>query len=256
METGPRIRILGIDGPLALPPRARVVDTVDELLTRRFDNDKNALCLPRTAAADILVGCDELARLLADEIDDDEGAVDIDVDRLSSLPLSTSGQQAATFVRADLEALARHGRQPTLSCIRRYATDTRGLPIATDVLSFHVDGAPVEFDTFLCTYAGAPSELIDNDDADRLIDDPAIGDALRAAFVSRGELGDDDFDRWVVDGSFDLHYRPRHGARVFSCGRVWLWKLAVKWPGASVLPCIHRAPRTSLHDPPRLLLIA
>ncbi len=241
---------------LELPPRARVVDTVDELMTRRFDNDKNALCLPRTAAADILVGCDELARLLADDIDDDEGAVDIDVDRLSSLPLSTSGQQAATFVRADLEALARIGRQPTLSCIRRYATDTRGLPIATDVLSFHVDGAPVEVDTFLCTYAGAPSELIDNDDADRLIDDPAIGDALRAAFVSRGELGDDDFDRWVVDGSFDLHYRPRHHARVFSCGRLWLWKLAVRWPGADVLPCIHRAPRTSRNDPPRLLLIA
>lgn len=223
---------------------------------RCFDVGANALCLPRTAAADVLVGFNELACLLANDIDDDDGAVEVDLDRLSSVSLSTSGQQAAQFVRADLEALARHGREPTLSCIRRYATDTRGLPIATDVLSFHVDRAPVEVDTFLCTYAGAPSELLDNNEADRLIDDPAVRDALRAAFVAGGELDDDDFERWVVDSSFDLHYRPRRGARLFSCGRFWLWKLAVKWPGAGTLPCIHRAPRTSLDDPPRLLLIA
>jgi hypothetical protein len=249
-----------------LPPRARVVGDIDELLIRRFDDDKNALCLPRAEAPDMILGFDELARLVARDIDDEAGAVDVDVDRLWALPLSANARQAAHRLRADLEALWAHGRQPALSCIRRYATDTRGLPIATDVLSFHVDRAPVEVDTFLCTYAGAASEIVDNDVADRLIDDPTIRRALRAALGGNATdvdsdvdvtLGDDsDFARLIADGSFDLHYRPRHGARVFSCGRFWLWKLAVTWPGSRVLPCIHRAPRTSLHDSPRLLLIA
>jgi hypothetical protein len=244
-----------------VPPRASVVRDLDELLSHRFVGDENAVCLPRVEPADVVDGLDELARLLAADVGEDDGAVDVDVQRLSALPLSTSGRRAARLVRTDFEALAARGKEPTLSCIRCYPSDTRGLPIATDVLSFHVDHAPVDVDTFLCTYAGAPSEIIDNDDADRLVDDPVVRRALRAALVAMCgvddvEEQDDAFDRWIVEGSFDLHYRPRRGARVFPCGRLWLWKLAVRWPGTRVLPCIHRAPPSTIHDPPRLLLIA
>jgi hypothetical protein len=153
----------------------------------------------------------------------------------------------------DLAWLTAHGREPTLNCIRAYARDTRGLPIATDVMSFHVDRADVEVDTFLCTYAGAPSELVDNDDATRLIDDDTIRSALR---IAAGIDDDETFARFVRDGSFDLHYRPKPAAQIFSCGRFALWKLAVAWPEAQGAPCIHRAPTTTTTDPPRLLLIA
>lgn len=241
---------------LLLPPRARVVDDIDTLLARPFSDGENALCLPRAFPDDVVAGFDEVARVVAAGMGNDDDLVALDDEVLRSLPLSSPGRRAAEVMIADLALLAAHGREPTLNCIRAYARDTRGLPITTDVMSFHVDRADIEVDTFLCTWAGAPSELLDTDDAMRRIDDDDVREALRAAAADHGVVDDDDFARFVRDGSFDLHYRPKPGARVFSCGRFALWKLAVAWPGARVPPCIHRAPPTTTADPPRLLLIA
>lgn len=238
-----------------LPPRARAVLDLDELLARAFRDGENALCLPRAFDADVVAGFDEVARLVAARLADDDDLVALDDEVLRSLPLSSAGRLSAGVMIDDLARLTAHGREPTLNCIRAYARDRRGLPIATDVMSFHVDRAEVEVDTFLCTYAGAPSELLDTDDATRLIDDDTIRSALQIA-AGIDDDNTDAFARFVSDGSFDLHYRPKPGTRVFSCGRFALWKLAVAWPGARVPPCIHRAPSTTTRDPPRLLLIA
>ena len=235
------------------PSRVQVVDTIDDLLTKPFADGANAVCLPREFGVDIEGGFKELAGLIVASMDEDDDLVSVDEHLLQTMPMSTTGRRAALVLCEDLRRLREHGRDPSLNCIRAYATDDRGLPIATDVMSFHVDRADIEVDTFLCTYAGAPSELLDNDDATRLIDDDVIRSMLRAA---SGAMDDVAFADMIRQGHFDLHYRPKPGAQIFSCGRFALWKVAVAWPGARVLPCIHRAPSTTPHDPPRLLLIA
>jgi hypothetical protein len=120
------------------------------------------------------------------------------------------------------------------------------------VLSFHADRAPVEADTWLCTYAGRASEGLDNDDAVRLVDVPAVRAALLQGY---GGADDDGFAAYVREGSFDLHHRAVDGAAAFSFGVGPLWRIAVDWPGCLVPPCLHRAPSTGDDDPPRLLLL-
>lgn len=222
-----------------LPPRAELVGDFVSLLQRRFTGGVNALCLQRELAGDF----DEVARAVLAQMGADDELVTLDEDSLRGLSLSPAGRLAAEAMAADLARLTDAGLDPTLNCIRAYARDMRGFPIATDVMSFHVDRSPVEVHTFLCTYAGGPSELLDNDEAVRRIDEPGVREVMRQHFDEAG----------IVEGSFDLHFRPRDGAQVYSCGLFSIWKLAVDWPGALVPPCIHRAPST---DAPRLLLIA
>lgn len=223
--------------------RRAVVDSFDALVARPFDNGVNALCWPRRLAGDFA----EVARRLAP----DDGLVVVDAALLRALTLSDAGRVAADAMLDDMARLDALGREPVLNCIAAYARDERGLAIATDVMSFHVDRAPVEVDTWLCTYHGKGSEGLDNDDAHRLIDVPARRAALRAGF----EGSDDEFAAFVVDGSFDLHYGENDGVEAFDFGAGNLWRIAVAWPGSRVLPCIHRAPATVVGDAPRLLLI-
>jgi len=164
---------------------------------------------------------------------------------------------AADAILADLLTLEDAGGAPSLSCVRTSRHDERGLPIAVDVMSFHVDRAPHEVDTYLCTYAGACSEGLEHRDAERFVDDPAVRAALRAALTADGQRIDDDaFNEALADESLDLHYRAKPGAQPWSFGVGALWKLSTLWPGCRVPPTIHRAPPTTLADPPRLLLIA
>lgn len=213
--------------------RRAIVASFDELVRHPFAGGINALCWPRTLDGDF----GEIARLLAPS----DGLVAVDAEMLDALPLSPAGRLAAGAILRDMQALDELGRDPVLNCITRYERDERGLPISTDVLSFHADRAPVEYDTWLCTYWGKSSEGIDNDDARRLIDDPVI----RAAVDQHG----------VHDEAFDLHYGAVDGARPFAFGVGHLWRIAVAWPGSAVPPCLHRAPDTQPGDEPRLLLI-
>lgn len=224
--------------------RRAVAASFADLVGRPFRDGVNALCWPRGLAGDF----GEVARLLA-PID---GVVVVEADALRALPLSAAGRVAADAMLEDMRALTELGRDPVLNCVVRYPRDERGLPIATDVLSFHADRAPIEVDTWLCTYFGKSSEGVDNDDAHPLIDAPGVRAALLHAY---GAADDDGFAAFIRDGSFDLHYGCVDGARPFSFGVGNLWRIAVAWPGCPVPPCLHRAPATGAGDEPRLLLI-
>jgi hypothetical protein len=226
------------------PSRRATVDSFAELARRPFSDGINALCWPRTLEGDF----DEIARLLAPA----DGVLAVDAEMLEALPLGSAARLAANTMIDDLRKLDELGREPVLNCIARYERDERGLPIATDVLSFHADRAPVEYDTWLCTYAGKSSEGIDNNDARRLIDDPAIRSALRLHYADED---DERFAELVRDQSFDLHYRLVDGGQPFAFGVGALWRIAVEWPGSQVPPCLHRAPPPEIGDAPRLLLI-
>ena len=72
--------------------------------------------------------------------------------------------------------------QPVLNCIRDYPRDENPGPVPTDVFSFHADSATVEAGTYLCTYYGAPSEGLRNDEAQRRVDIPATRAELLRRF--------------------------------------------------------------------------
>lgn len=222
--------------------RHRVVSSFDALLAP-FTREVNAWCFARVLDADF----ESIATALASRADEEDGVLAVDEALLRDL--RDVDTRAVKVLLHDLTRLGELGREPQLNVITRYPPDTRGLPISVDVHSFHVDRAPIEADTFLCTYAGACSEGLENEDALRLVDDPALNAALRA--MPGAAEGFDDF---LAEHSFDLHFAMRPGARPFSFGVGALWRVAVDWPGAPSLPCVHRAPA---HDGrARLLLIS
>lgn len=224
--------------------RRDVVPGFDDLVRRRLADGVNAVCWRRDLEGDF----GEVARLLAPP----EGFVAVDAGQLRSLALSPAGRAAADAMLMDLQKLEELGCDPVLNCITSYRRDERGLPIATDVMSFHADRAPIEVDTWLCTYWGKSSEGLDNAGARRLIDEPQIRGALWKEY---GGDDDDGFAEFLREGSFDLHYGVVDGAQPFSFGVGNLWRIAVAWPGSPVPPCVHRAPLPAPGDEPRLLLI-
>lgn len=202
-----------------------------EGLLEPFSGGVNARWLERSLRADF----EGLTRAFAGRAEAEGGVLQVD----EALLLSAPGldPRAVDFLREDLRRLAALGRQPQLNVITRYPRDERGLPVRIDVHSFHVDRAPVDTDTFLCTYAGACSEGLDNDDAVPVLARPEV-----AALARAGEE------------HLELHYELKPGARPYPLGVGALWRLAVDWPGARVPPCIHRAPAPD--GRPRLLLIS
>jgi hypothetical protein len=205
----------------------------------------NALCWPRTLPGDF----GEVVRLLGSG----EGIVVLDDVRLASLPVSAAGRVAIAVLLEDQRLLREHDRDPVLNCIHDYPRDEEPGPMATDVFSFHADSAPVEADTWLCTYHGAASEGLRNDEAQRRADIPETRGELLRLF---GGEDDRDFLEFLNEHCFNLHYAPMANARAFSFGAGNLWRIAVDWPGSPVPPCIHRAPKTLPSDSPRLLLIS
>lgn len=228
--------------------RRATVSTFEELATRPFEPGHNALCWPRTLAGDF----GEVARRLAPP----EGLRVITAGDLHTLTLSPAGRIAADLMLEDLRRLDALGHEPVLNCITSYPRDERGLAISTDVMSFHVDRSPIHVDTWLCTYHGQPSEGLDNDEAQRRIDAAEVRATLRSQFDNQfPDDGFEDFDEFVREGAFDLHYRANEDAEPFSFGVGNLWRIAVLWPGSPVPPCIHRAPLAGPGYEPRLLLI-
>lgn len=226
-------------------PRVRRVGSFHELATTPFGAGVNALCWERTLSgnfAEVVAG-----------LDSQEDMVVLTEARLRALPVSAAGRAAVDLMLADQRALAERGLSPVLECLRRYPRDEEPGPIATDVYSFHADSAPVEADTWLCTYHGAPSEGLRHEEALRRVDVPATRSALLAQFG--GEDGEE-FRAYLHENCYDLHYAAAPDARPFSFGVGHLWRIAVEYPGSPVPPCIHRAPATLPGDVPRLLLIS
>ena len=179
-----------------------------------------------------------------------EGIVALDEERLRDLRLAAAGRTAVAQMLTDLALLRDAGRDPVLNIVYGYPRDDDPGPIATDVFSWHVDSAPIESDTWLCTYHGAPSEGLRAEHARRKVDDPII----RAELLKAYDGADDEaFAAWLTENHYDLHYAPHPDAAPYSFGRFNLWRIACAWPGSPVPPCVHRAPTT---DTPRLLLIS
>lgn len=234
--------------PFTLPPeypRIRGVNSFHELVTTRFADGVNALCWPRTLPGDF----GEVVKLLGAG----EGIVTLDEARLTSLPASAAGRAALGILLEDQRRLRAHDLDPVLNCIHGYPRDEEPGPVPTDVFSFHADSAPVEADTWLCTYHGAASEGLDNDAARRRVDLPETRAELRKLY---GGEDDEGFREFLNENCYDLHYAPLPGARTFSFGLANLWRIATDYPGSPVPPCIHRAPATLPGESPRLLLIS
>lgn len=233
--------------PPTLPsdyPRLRVVTSFEALIATPFRDGVNAVCWPRDLRGDFNQVVRQLAT--ADDI------TSIDEARLTSLEVGPAGREAVASLLDDLRRLRAIGHEPTLDCVRRYPRDHDG-PVATDVHSFHVDSATAPTDTFLCSYTGASSEGLRNDEARRRVDAPATRSRLLERF---GGVESEAFAAWLGENSFDLHYEALPSARPFSFGLGNLWRIAVQYPGGPVPACIHRAPEDAPGQPARLLLIS
>jgi hypothetical protein len=233
--------------PFCLPldyPRIRRVNSFQELINTRFADGINALCWERTMRGDF----GEVVQRLGVS----EEVTPIDEARLSELSVSAAGRAAIEMLLEDQRLLREHGSAPVLNCFLGYPRDEDPEVVPTDVYSFHADSAPVEADTFLCTYHGAPSEGLRNEEAQRRVDIPATRAKLLKLF---GGEDDADFREFLKENCYDLHYAAAPGARPFSFGVGNLWRIATDWPGCPVPPCIHRAPAIVSGQLPRLLLI-
>lgn len=225
--------------------RIKVVGSFNELVTTPFADGINALCWPRSLPGDF---AEVVARLGAGE-----GIVTLDDTQLASLAVSAAGRMAIDVLLEDQRRLRDHARDPVLNCIHGYPRDEEPGPVRTDVFSFHADSAPVEADTWLCTYYGAASEGLRNDEARQRVDLPETRAELLQLFAGED---DDDFREFLSEHCYDLHYAAAPQARPFSFGVGNLWRIAVEWPASPVPPCIHRAPDPEPGQPSRLLLIS
>lgn len=212
-------------------PRLRVVHSFQELVTTPLVDGVNALVWPRTLPGDFA----EVAAALSLG----PGITTLEEDTLRRLSLSPAGREAVEVMLEDQRLLSEHGLTPTLDCVNGYLPTGETGPVRTDVCSYHADSATGEADTYLCTYLGASSEALRQEDAVRRIDVPAT----RAALLTlHGGPDDETFEEYLADHCYDLHYVPRPGTAPFTFGRFNLWRIALDYPGNPVPPCIHRAP--------------
>jgi hypothetical protein len=225
-------------------PRVRQVRTFEELLRAPFAEGVNALCWERKLPGDF-------AEVIA-KLGPGEGIVPLEDERIRALELSPAGRLAAEAMLADQQLLRDHDLAPSLNCVYDCVRDPDAGTVPTNVTSFHVDSAPVEVDTWLCTYHGACSEGLRNEDALLKVSIPEIRTALLREY---GGKDDADFAEFLHEHSYDSHYAPKPGATPYPFGTFALWRIATRWPGSAVPPCIHRAPENHPGSP-RLLLIS
>lgn len=219
-----------------------IVASFSELIATDFEGVKNALCWYRNLEGDFK----EIVRKLQLK----ENITEVTSQDLMELQLSPNGNSAREIILKDLQLLTDFGAAPVLNLIQCYERDTDFDFITTDVYSFHVDRSPIATDTFLCTYHGAASDIIANDDALQKILVPEIRDQLKELHDGpEAEFGD-----FLKENYFDLHYQAQPNATPINLGIGHLWRLAVDHPKQQVPPCIHRAP-VEQQGEYRLLLI-
>ncbi len=238
---------LGVAAPLFHRDYTRIktVTNLHELVTTPFADGVNALCWPRTLPGGF--------REVAEALGADEGIVTVDESILEELPLSDAGKVACDILLADQQSLRTYDLQPNLDCVHGSLREAPEGLFHTDVHSFHVDTATAPADTFLCTYVGACSEGLRNEDAIRRVDAPETRAELLRLYGGEDDTG---FREYLAENFYDLHYALLPGARPFSFGLGNLWRLAIDYPNCPVPPCVHRAPLTLPGMPARLLLIS
>ncbi|MCB9197865.1 MAG: hypothetical protein H6600_05350 [Flavobacteriales bacterium] len=213
----------------------------DDFISFNFKGETNAVCWKRNLSGDF----EEIVL----QFEFEGKMIEIDEEDLLTLALSKEGQLAREVLLNDLRVLTELGASPVLNIIKGYEKDNELPFFATDVYSFHVDRSPIPVDTILCTYFGAPSEIIPNSQVRQKILIPEIRDELKKLH----EGNEDEFESFLSEHFFDLHYQTLPNAQPISLGIGNLCRLATDHPNSSSLPCVHRAPEEN--GLPRLLLI-
>lgn len=213
-----------------------------DLVSTPFAGEINAICWARDLQGDFSEIVEKL--ILSENIKE------IKEEELYELQLSDQGNLAREILINDMNLLKHHGASPVLNLIKYYDTDDEHSFFPTDVYSFHVDRSPIPIDTFLCTYYGDSSEILPNSEAIKKVLIPEIRSELKKLYTGT----DIDFESFLSENFFDLHYLPKANANPISLGLGNLWRLAIDHPESLVPPCIHRAPREK-SGKTRLLLI-
>ena len=207
-----------------------IVSTFSELVHADFKGEINALCWYRNLDGDF----NEIVTKLRLK----ENITEVFPKDLLALQLSEKGSTAREIILNDLQLLTDFGASPSLNLLKCYERDDEFDFISTDVYSFHVDRSPITTDTFLCTYHGAASDIISNSQAEQKILIPEI----RAKLKELHDGPEEEFEEFLKENYFDLHYQVNTNAEPINLGLMHLWRLAVDHPKQKVLPCIHRAP--------------
>jgi hypothetical protein len=219
-----------------------VVSTFSELVNTNFKGIINAMCWERNLAGDF--------QELVSKLQLKDNITEVNIEDLLSIQLSKNGQIAREIILKDLQLLTDFGASPSLNLLKSYERDEEFDFISTDVYSYHVDRSPVPTSTFLCTYYGAASDILPNEQATQKILIPEIRGKLKELHNGSKE----EFKTFLKENYFDLHYQPNPYAKPINLGLGHLWRLAVDHPTQQVLPCIHRAPEEN-EEEYRLLLI-
>jgi len=207
-----------------------LVSTFPDLVNTDFQGERNALCWYRNLEGDF--------NEIVNQLQLKENITEVSPEDLLALQLSQKGNSAREIILKDWQLLADFGASPSLNLLKCYDRDEEYDFISTDVYSFHVDRSPMATDTFLCTYHGTASDIISNAQAEQKVLIPEIREKLKDIHNGSSE----EFEDFLKDNYFDLHYQAKPEAVPVNLGLGHLWRLAVDHPTQQVPPCIHRAP--------------
>jgi len=210
--------------------QTHTVASFQDLVSTPFQGGVNAMCWERNLTGDF----EEIVR----KVEFEENIKELSVEELSGLQLNDMGKLAREVLLNDLQLLKNHGASPVLNIIKYYDRDNAFPFFPTDVYSFHVDRSPIPVDTFLCTYHGESSEIIPNSQAEQKILIPEIREELKKLHKEE----DGDFESFLKEHFFDLHYQIKSDGRPISLGNGHLWRLVIDHPEKKVQACVHRAP--------------
>ncbi|TCB04900.1 DUF1826 domain-containing protein, partial [Acinetobacter sp. ANC 4641] len=216
--------------------------TFDELVNSNFQGDINAICWYRNLVGNF--------KEIVDKLQLKENITEVSVEDLLALKLSEEGNLARDIILRDIQLLTDFGALPSLNLLKNYERDEELDFISTDVYSYHIDRSPIETDTFLCTYHGPASDILPHDQVEQKIRIPEIRQELKKLH----DGPEAEFENFLEDYFFDLHYQPKPDAKPVNLGSGHLWRLAIDHPTQQVLPCVHRAP-VEKEGEYRLLLI-
>ena len=144
------------------------------LVNSTFHGNMNAICWHRKLLGDF--------KEIVSKLDLIENITEISIEDLSALQLSEQGHIARETILNDIQLLSDFGASPSLNLLKNYERDDEFDFISTDVYSFHVDRAPIETNTFLCTYYGPASDILPNNQVDQKTRIPSIREKLKEIY--------------------------------------------------------------------------
>ena len=216
--------------PFSDNTQIKTVSSFSELINSHFQGDMNALCWYRNLVGDF--------EEVVNKLELKENITEVSVENLLALQLSEKGDFARERILTDIQLLTDLGASPCLNLLKSYERDEDLDFISTDVYSYHVDRSPIETDTFLCTYYGPASDILAHDQVEQKILIPEIRDQLKKLY----DGPDAEFETFLSEYFFNLHYQPKPDVNPVNLGVGHLWRLAVDHPTQQVPPCVHRAP--------------